>query len=42
MRSVLARLVAGALVGAAAIFATPPAAFAHGDPSSHAREQDVH
>ncbi len=41
MRSVLARLLAGTLVGAAAIFATAPAAFAHGDPSSHFLEQDV-
>jgi hypothetical protein len=41
MRSTLARLVAGTLVGAAAIFATAPAAFAHGDPSSHSLEQDV-
>jgi hypothetical protein len=41
MRSTLTRLLAGALVGAAAIFATAPAAFAHGDPSSHALEQDV-
>jgi hypothetical protein len=41
MRSALARLVAGTLVGAAAIFATAPAALAHGDPSSHSLEQDV-
>jgi len=41
MRSILARMLAGTLVGAAAIFATAPAAFAHGDPSSHALEQDV-
>jgi hypothetical protein len=41
MRSTLARLLAGTLVGAAAIFATAPAAFAHGDPSSHSLEQDV-
>jgi hypothetical protein len=41
MRSTLTRIVAGTLVGAAAIFATAPAAFAHGDPSSHALEQDV-
>jgi hypothetical protein len=41
MRSALARLFAGTLVGAAAMFATAPAAFAHGDPSSHALENDV-
>src|SRR5215210_3476054 len=41
MRSILTLLVAGTLVGAAAIFATAPAAFAHGDPSSHSLEQDV-
>jgi hypothetical protein len=41
MRSTLARVLAGTLVGAAAIFATAPAAFAHGDPSSHSLEQDV-
>jgi len=41
MRSTLARLLAGTLVGVAAIFATAPAALAHGDPSSHALEQDV-
>jgi len=41
MRLALSRLLAGALVGAAAIFATAPAAFAHGDPSSHSLEQDV-
>jgi hypothetical protein len=41
MRSTLTRLFAGTLVGAAAIFATAPAAFAHGDPSSHTLEQDV-
>src|SRR5688500_12405684 len=41
MRSTLARLVVGTLVGAAATFAAAPAAFAHGDPSSHALEQDV-
>jgi hypothetical protein len=35
MRLTLTRLLAGTLVGAAAIFATAPAAFAHGDPSSH-------
>jgi hypothetical protein len=41
MQSALARLFAGTLVGAAAFFATAPTAFAHGDPSSHALEQDV-
>ena len=41
MRPTLTRLLAGTLVGAAAIFATAPAAFAHGDPSSHSLEQDV-
>ncbi len=41
MPSVLVRLLAGTLVGAAAIFATAPAAFAHGDPSSPSLEQDV-
>jgi len=41
MVSTLTRLLAGTLVGAAAIFAAAPAAFAHGDPSSHALEQDV-
>ena len=41
MRSALARLFAGTLVGAAAFFATAPAAYAHGDPSSHSLEQDV-
>ena len=42
MRSTtLARLLAGTLAGAAVILATAPAAFAHGDPSSHALEQDV-
>ena len=41
MRSTLARLLVGTLVGAAAIFATAPAAFAHGVPSTHSLEQDV-
>ena len=41
MRSTLARLLVGTLVGAAAILAGAPAAFAHGDPSSHYLEQDV-
>jgi hypothetical protein len=41
MQSTLARLIAGTLVGAAAIFATAPAALAHGDPSSHSLELDV-
>jgi hypothetical protein len=41
MRPTLPRLLAGTLVGAAAIFASAPAAFAHGDPSSHTLEQDV-
>lgn len=41
MRSTLTRLLAGTLVGAAAIFAAAPAAFAHGDPSTHSLEQDV-
>ena len=41
MRSTLSRILVGTLVGAAAILATAPAAFAHGDPSSHTLEQDV-
>ena len=41
MRPTLTRLLAGALVGAAAVLATAPAAFAHGDPSSHSLELDV-
>ena len=41
MRSALARLIAGALVGAVALVAAAPAAFAHGDPSSHYLETGV-
>jgi len=41
LRSALARLIAGALVGAVALVAAAPAAFAHGDPSSHYLETGV-